>query len=197
MAPYSFTARQVVDLTGMSRPVLSDLLRRGVVEPSKHRGTGTGDNHLFDLLDLFGIAAVQHLRPKAETTALMRAVFDFWHSKVGRRLVDGPKSVSGVVVVDIKGKVALEQETDVVKLAAARESATLYVVEPNRLREELYGELGLRRMQGDHVEPLPSGREPRRKDLVQPGVKVVRPERGAEKERSASRSTEKNSRGKT
>lgn len=195
--PATFTARQVADLTGMARPVLADLVKRGVVAPSKHRGTGTGDNHLFDVLDLFGIATVQHLRPKAETTGLLRKVFRFWHSKVGRRLVEGPGPIAGVVVIDTKGHVALEQETDVVKLAAVRESATLCVIEPNRLREDLYVEFARLRMAGDHAEPLPSGREPRRKDLLQPGVKVVRPERGAEKERSASRSTEKNSRGKT
>ena len=158
---YSFTARQVTDVTGMSRPVLADLVKRDVIEPSKHRGTGRGDNHLFDLFDVFGIAAVQFLRPKAETTGLLRSLFKFWRSEVGRRIVEGTSSVSGVVVLDDSGKVTLEKDMPVTELAARRDAAVLYVIEPRIFAQKLFAEVALHRMAGDHAQPGPSGREPR------------------------------------
>ncbi len=160
MKPYTFTAGQVVDLTGMSKPVLSDLIRRGILAPTRHRGAGTGDNHLFDTADLLGIASVQRLRPKGETTSLLRTLFEFWHSDEGLRLVDGPRPIAGVVVIDGKG-VSFLAETDVVRLSALVKSAAFYVIEPNSLAEDLFGDVAHFRMTHEHMEPLPSGREPR------------------------------------
>lgn len=161
---YRFTARQVVDLTGMRRPVLADLVKREVVTPHGHRGSGTGDFHIFDLIDVVGIAAVQRLRPKAETTAVLRSLFEFWRSAEGQKLVENRTSQTGIIVVDGAGRVAVEQERDISKLAALRHSAALFVIEPKMLVESVLQEVVICRMVGDHSEPSPAGREPRRRE---------------------------------
>lgn len=161
MERYSFTARQVVDITGVAYPSLADLVRRDIIVPSKHRGTGRGDNHVFSVADVFGVAAIQFLRPKTETNDLLRAVFRFWHSAAGKRIVEGGKKVGEVIVLDDRGGVSLERDARIGELAASRDAAMLHVIEPNLFMQKLYAELALHRMAGDHAEPNPSGREPR------------------------------------
>src|SRR5579871_2408388 len=108
----AFTARQVAGITGIGQPVLTDLVRRGIVSPSTHRGSGTGDNNVFSVADLFGIRAVQLIRPKSETTEMLRALFAFWHGNDGLCVVMGPRPIEGVVVVDNEGGVSFQKETD-------------------------------------------------------------------------------------
>ncbi len=194
MADYNFTARAVVDITGVPYPVLVDLQKRGVVTPSKVRGVGTGHNSVYDTADVFAVATLQRFRPKAETTEHLRALFKFWHSKEGLALVHGARG--GVVVMDGHGHVALEQETDVVKLAALRKSATLLVIEPASLAVDIYADIGDGTMLGRHVAPLPSGRLPRPSRGTAPTRRRENAHLGAERTRSKNQAKKKAARRK-
>jgi hypothetical protein len=182
--PYVFTARQVVDLTGLPYPSLADMVKRGIVVPSKRQGIGKGNNSLFDICDVAGIAAVQFLRPKGETANLLRSAFAFWHTDEGRRLVaSAGTKIDGVVVLDGTGKVTFERELSVARLVEQRDAAILHLIEPNRFLQGLFGGVALHRMAGDHVQPLPSGREPRGRSL-KPRQETAG-ERGASETRTA------------
>ena len=161
MEQYTFTARQVIDITGISRTVLADLIRRGIVKPSKHRGEGKGDNHLFDIADVFGIAAIQFLRPRAETTNLLRKMFEFWHGPEGEQIVQGKHKAAKAVVVDGVGNVTAEEHKTIAALMEHCESPMLYVIDPAKFRGRVFHEVALYRVPGDHQQLSLNGREPR------------------------------------
>lgn len=177
----TFTARQAQAITGISRPVLGDLIKRDIVTPSRHRASGRGDNNLFDVADLFGLIVVEFLRPKTETNDLLRAAFAFWHTADGRRLLEEARQgrARSVIVLDDIGNVSVERDIPVAKLVAGRKRAMLHIVEPNMLAEQLFHDVAMHRMAGDHAEPGPSGREPRRR--------TPRTDKGPEQSNSAPR----------
>ena len=171
---YAFPTRQVIELTGIGGPVLADLKARGIVRASVYSGSGKGNASLFDFFDLVGISTVQFLRPKAETSTVLKAAFDFWHSDEGRGLVDTIASagsagapIQGLVVIDRSGRIGFEQAASMVDIARKRKSAMLIVIEPNELLGELAHDVALKRMTGEHAAPnLPTRRPPRKTTQV-------------------------------
>jgi hypothetical protein len=164
MDDHTFTTKQVLELVRMGPPSLQDLVRRGIIVPSKRRGVGRGTPSLYDFYDLVGIATLEFLRPKAASATMMSSLYAFWHSPAGRRVVDGAREVGaeGVVVLDGEGRVSYEREVSIASLFEKRKTSMVHIFEPRSLVDGLFIEFAERRM----LEPLPSGRLPRKERVV-------------------------------
>jgi hypothetical protein len=194
MHDHTFTSKQVLQLVRMGPPALQDLVRRGIIVPSERRGIGRGTPSLFNVYDLVGIATVEFLRPKAASAAMMSALYSFWHSSAGRQVVDEAREAraAGVVVLDGEGNVSYEREVSVASLFTTRKTSMVHLFEPRSLVEGLFVEFAERAM----LEPLPSGRLPRKERVLPPRdlqEKTVRSKK--KKPDGAPRKLKKNRRG--
>jgi DNA-binding transcriptional MerR regulator len=74
--PKSFTARQVLAITGVKASKLTSWVRSGIIRPSMAVAEGRGSRRLYSLEDLFVIGAASTLRDSGLTGRALRKALD-------------------------------------------------------------------------------------------------------------------------
>lgn len=74
-----FTARQVMQLTGVPYSTLNLWAKNGLVQPSVAPGTGTGSERVYSFSDLVALKVAFELRKSGVTTSSLKKVVDFLH----------------------------------------------------------------------------------------------------------------------
>ena len=90
-----FTARQVVQLTGVPYSTLNLWAKNGLVEPSVAPGTGTGSERVYSFADLVALKVAFELRKSGVTTSSLRKVVAFLRRSAH---MDKPLSQARLVV---------------------------------------------------------------------------------------------------
>ena len=72
-----FTARQVVQLTGVPYSTLNLWAKNGLVEPSVAPGTGTGSERVYSFADLVALKVAFELRKSGVSTSSLKRIVKF------------------------------------------------------------------------------------------------------------------------
>ena len=90
-----FTARQVVQLTGIPYSTLNLWAKNGLVEPSVAPGTGTGSERVYSFADLVALKVAFELRKSGVTTSSLKKIVAFLRRNTH---LDKPLSQARLVV---------------------------------------------------------------------------------------------------
>lgn len=166
-----FTGPQIAELSNIPYPTLATLVAREVAVPSIQRGEGSGSASLWSFSDGVALASFGVVRPSPKSLALLRKLYEFWHSPEGEELIGhawahlghrGPdeREPTALVLISAKGDVFAEREVEV-RALSKKHGPRLYIIDVDALVTDVLVEATTKRMVAEHLEPLRSGRVPR------------------------------------
>jgi DNA-binding transcriptional MerR regulator len=106
-----FTARQVVQLTGVPYSTLNLWAKNGLVQPSVAPGTGTGSERVYSFSDLVALKVAFELRKSGVTTSSLKKVVKFLRED---EQIEKPLSEARLVVTG--GDVAIVREGELISV---------------------------------------------------------------------------------
>jgi hypothetical protein len=152
-----YTAAQVAMVSGMAKAVLADFVKRGIVTPSVHRGTGTGDPHMFSSGDLLALCVLELLRPKNRMAPFLKRLFELFAATPQETIESFHEIPFMLVSTDTKGIVSLQKGDDPRSMVGSDWGHMAFLLNPKAIWMELMtGRTTLALLDRDQ-SPLPSG----------------------------------------
>lgn len=153
-----FTARQVMQLTGVPYSTLNLWAKNGLVRPSVAAGTGTGSERVYSFSDLVALKVAFELRKSGVTTSSIKKVVEFLREN---EHMNKPLSEARLVV---RGRdVAIVREGELVSVLSKPGQGYLsFVVDLPQMLGELVNVADATRSFAQAIA-LPTASSPRRK----------------------------------
>ncbi len=199
MIDRGYSTEELAAHTGLPAPTVKYLVKHGVLRPSVQQAKGRGHANVFSFRDVLAAQSLSCLQFDNALAKPLRKVVQFWASPEGEKLL---RELKGRPKDDHEPRVLLVTDKGVKvdappsQLMKDDQTSTVYCLDARRLYRDVMVRATEAYMTGAFSPPGPSGRAPRRRDLVQPVVKAVRPERHAKTERPSRRANQGRSRGK-